>query len=418
MREHDIVFAIGPGGTGKTFLAVAVAVEALMSKQVSRIVLTRPAVEAGERLGFLPGDMQEKVDPYLRPLYDALYDIMDFERVNQLLERRVIEIAPLAFMRGRAQPLRSRVLTPRGWHEMGSLEPGDYVIGSDGRPIQVLGVYPQGQKQVYRLTMTDGATTLACAEHLWAVRTPEDKRDGKPPRVLQTREMVGNLWRIHQHRYEVPVLAAPVAWPRRDVPVDPYALGLLLGDGCITDKTSPAFATAEPELVTALGDALAPLGVRPRHKSNVDYLLTYPGAGRGICNPLTQALRELGLAGTHSATKFIPEGYLYNDPAVRLAVLQGLFDTDGGPVAQDGRTCRIQYVTTSERLKDDVLFLVRSLGGVAYWRKRRAEGRKPGFARGREIPHCNDVYVMDIRLPQGLDPFRLERKAKAYREHG
>jgi len=101
MRENDIVFAIGVGGTGKTYLAVAVAVEALMSKQVNRIILTRPAVEAGERLGFLPGDMQEKVDPYLRPLYDALYDIMEFERVNQLLERRVIEIAPLAFMRGR-----------------------------------------------------------------------------------------------------------------------------------------------------------------------------------------------------------------------------------------------------------------------------------------------------------------------------
>lgn len=101
MRENDIVFAIGPSGTGKTYLAVAVAVEALMSKRVSRIILTRPAVEAGERLGFLPGDMQEKVDPYLRPLYDALYDIMDFDRVNQLLERHVIEIAPLAFMRGR-----------------------------------------------------------------------------------------------------------------------------------------------------------------------------------------------------------------------------------------------------------------------------------------------------------------------------
>jgi phosphate starvation-inducible PhoH-like protein len=101
IRENDIVFGIGPAGTGKTYLAVAVAVEALTAKRVTRIILTRPAVEAGERLGFLPGDMQEKIDPYLRPLYDALYDIMDFERVNQLLERRIIEIAPLAFMRGR-----------------------------------------------------------------------------------------------------------------------------------------------------------------------------------------------------------------------------------------------------------------------------------------------------------------------------
>lgn len=99
--RHDLVFGIGPAGTGKTYLAVAMAVSALMSKRVSRIVLTRPAVEAGERLGFLPGTLQEKVDPYLRPLYDALYDMLEADKVEKLLERAVIEVAPIAFMRGR-----------------------------------------------------------------------------------------------------------------------------------------------------------------------------------------------------------------------------------------------------------------------------------------------------------------------------
>ncbi len=100
--EHsDLVFGIGPAGTGKTYLAVAMAVAALLSKQVSRIILTRPAVEAGERLGFLPGTLQEKIDPYLRPLYDALYEMVDQEKIEKLLERNTIEIAPLAFMRGR-----------------------------------------------------------------------------------------------------------------------------------------------------------------------------------------------------------------------------------------------------------------------------------------------------------------------------
>ena len=98
---HDINFAIGPAGTGKTYLAVACAVEALEKEEVSRIVLVRPAVEAGERLGFLPGDLEQKVDPYLRPLYDALYEMLGFERVDRLLERHIIEIAPLAYMRGR-----------------------------------------------------------------------------------------------------------------------------------------------------------------------------------------------------------------------------------------------------------------------------------------------------------------------------
>jgi phosphate starvation-inducible protein PhoH and related proteins len=102
IRTYDLTFGIGPAGTGKTYLAVACAVEALQSEQVRRIVLVRPAVEAGERLGFLPGDLTQKVDPYLRPMYDALYEMMGFERVAKSIERNVIEIAPLAFMRGRS----------------------------------------------------------------------------------------------------------------------------------------------------------------------------------------------------------------------------------------------------------------------------------------------------------------------------
>ena len=101
IEKHDMVFAVGPAGTGKTYLAVAMAVSALNNKKVNRIILARPAVEAGERLGFLPGTLQEKVDPYLRPLYDALYELMDQERVDRCLEKNIIEIAPIAFMRGR-----------------------------------------------------------------------------------------------------------------------------------------------------------------------------------------------------------------------------------------------------------------------------------------------------------------------------
>jgi phosphate starvation-inducible PhoH-like protein len=101
IERSDLVFGVGPAGTGKTYLAVAMAVSALLSKRVTRIILTRPAVEAGERLGFLPGTLQEKIDPYLRPLYDALFDMIEGEKVEKLLERQVIEVAPIAFMRGR-----------------------------------------------------------------------------------------------------------------------------------------------------------------------------------------------------------------------------------------------------------------------------------------------------------------------------
>ncbi|HEY7076596.1 MAG TPA: PhoH family protein [Solirubrobacteraceae bacterium] len=419
IRSATVTFGIGPAGTGKTFLAIAMATAALSRREVNRIILTRPAVEAGERLGFLPGDLMAKVDPYLRPLFDALHDMMDAEKVASHLERGVIEVAPLAFMRGRAQPLDRQVLTPDGFRAIGSLRVGDLVTGSDGAPTPVLGVYPQGRKPVVRLTTQDGASTLCCEEHLWFVTTPDDRKRAKPGRVLQTRDMIGRLRRNHQHRFELPLISAPVEFEPQDVPLDPYALGLLLGDGCITTKTTPTFTTADPELVSALEAALP--DVELRRKSEVDYTLRHIHGHRGgviVANPVTTAIRELGLAGARSSTKFIPDCYLHNASGVRLAVLQGLLDSDGGPVVQRGRTCRIQYSTCSRRLADDMVFLVRSLGGVAYRRRRAAHGRAPGLARGRAVHHRSDAHILDIRLPAGLEPFRLARKRNAYRRDG
>ncbi len=419
IRRQTITFGVGPAGTGKTFLAVAMAAAALAEREVQRIILTRPAVEAGERLGFLPGDIQAKVDPYLRPLFDALYDMLDPDRVNGYFERGVIEVAPLAFMRGRAQPLSNVVLTPSGFRPIGSLQVGDLVIGSNGRPTPVLGVHPQGRKKVFRLSAQDGASTLCCGEHLWHVFTAADRRRGKPGRAVELREMIGRLRTAHQHRFELPLLDAPVELPHREVPVDPYALGLLLGDGCLTTMTTPSFSTADRELAVALEDRLDGIELRP--KGGVDYNLRHSAGHRGgviVVNPVTLALRELGLAGTRSSTKFVPELYLHNETAVRLAVLQGLLDSDGGPVTQRGRTCRIQYTTCSERLKEDVTFLVRSLGGVAYARRREAAGRPPSRAGGRPVRHRSDAFTLDIRLPGGIEPFRLKRKRALHRRYG
>jgi phosphate starvation-inducible PhoH-like protein len=417
IRKHTVVFGIGPAGTGKTYLAMAVAVQALMAKQVNRLILTRPAVEAGEKLGFLPGTLSEKIDPYLRPLYDALYEMIDAEQIGRMMERGTIEVAPLAYMRGRSQPFTSRVLTPSGFRPIGSLVVGDLVIGSDGCPTPVLGVYPQGRREVFRVRAQDGASTLCCGEHLWAVATRDDRRRGKPLRVVETREMIGQLRKAHYHRFELPLISQPVAFLPRDVPLDPYALGLLLGDGSLSVKLT-GFTTGDPELIVALEQSIN--GIELRRRSRYDYYLRHTGGGQGlkVANPVLATLRELGLAGTRSTTKFVPEPYLYNSASVRVAVLQGLLDTDGGPVTQEGRTCRVQYTTTSPRLRDDVVFLVRSIGGVAYWRTRQAAGRAPGHVRGRDVHHRSDAYIVDIRLPAGVEPFRLSRKWATYRLSG
>ena len=412
--HNTVTFGIGPAGTGKSYLAVALAVQALQAKQVERIILTRPAVEAGERLGFLPGDLMAKVDPYLRPLYDALFDMLGTDAVPRLMEKGAIEIAPLAYMRGRAQPVDTSVLTPRGFRPIGSLRVGDLVVGSDGDPTTVLGVFPQGRKEVFRVTTQDGASTLACGDHLWSVTSPNDRRYGKGGRVLRTSDMIGRLRSHHMRRFEVP-LVSPVAFDSQPVPLDPYALGMLLGDGCITTKTTPSFTTADREMVDSLADALVSVGVTPQQKSDYDYVLQRTGGGRGATpNPLTVALRDLALDGTTSSTKFVPDVYLYNDTTVRLSVLQGLLDTDGGPVQQANRSCRIQYSTCSPQLRDGVVFLVRSLGGVAYVRTRLADGRAPSGTPDRPVYHRNDTYAIDIRLPSGVAPFRLGRKAQRY----
>ncbi|MFG2230933.1 PhoH family protein [Streptomyces sp. NPDC048723] len=414
--KNTIVFGIGPAGTGKTYLAMAKAVQALQSKQVSRIILTRPAVEAGERLGFLPGTLFDKIDPYLRPLYDALHDMIDPDSIPRLMAAGTIEVAPLAYMRGRAQPVFTKVLTPDGWRPIGDLQVGDLVVGSNGEPTPVLGVYPQGEKDIYRVTAQDGSWTLCCGEHLWTVRTASDKRRDKPWRVLETKDMIGNLRAAHVRRYELPMLTAPVAFPEREVPMDPYALGLLLGDGCLTGSTAPSFATEDEELVRALETALP--GVAARHKGGPDYVLNRvksPGDVVTLENPVTQVMRELDLLDSRSHSRFVPDDYLFNTAEVRLAVLQGLLDSDGGPVTQRDRTCRIQYSTTSIVLRDDVIALVQSLGGVAYTRRRAADGRKQGTALAA---HRRDAHVVDIRLPEDIEPFRLARKRDAYHAAG
>ncbi len=417
---NTVTFAIGPAGTGKSYFAVALAVQALQAKAINRIILTRPAVEAGERLGFLPGDVLAKVDPYLRPLYDALYDMLDPEAVGRLMDRGTIEVAPLAFMRGRAQPIATPVLTPDGFRPIGALQVGDLVVGGNGRPTPVLGVYPQGRKEVFRVRVQDGASTLCCGEHLWHVRTPDDRRHGTSGACRRDTSDVRPAAEVSP----ASLRAATAQRARRVRPPTgadgPVCVGSAARRRLSHPQHAPDRRDEGPRAARALNDALDGVEVEPKSPGN-DVLSTPNGRRRGgvmVTNPVTAVLRELDPAATTSGTKFVPDVYLRNAPEVRIAVLQGLLDSDGGPVTQPSRSCRISYTTCSERLRDDVLYLVRSLGGVADWRGRRAVGCTPGRANGRPVHHRSDAFCFDIRLPAGIEPFRLPRKREAYRRHG
>lgn len=261
---------------------------------------------------------------------------------------------------GKAQPCDEPVLTPTGWVPIGSLEPGDFVIGSDGNQTKVIGVYPQGRRKVFRIETSDGASTRACAEHLWSVRTQNHERRGQAAKVRSTADLRSDLlqgripWRL-------PMVKA-VQLPDRDLPVDPYLLGVLLGDGCLS---SGALASnQETDVVDRClarlpeGDCGSWDGSTLRIRKAVR---THRADGALEASRTREALHEAGLMGKGSHEKFVPSDYLYGSETQRRQLLRGLLDTDGHVASAH---C-IEYSTTSPELALAVEWLARSLGGQA-----------------------------------------------------
>lgn len=273
---------------------------------------------------------------------------------------------------GKAQPLDSLVLTPNGFTRMGDIRTGDSVVTPDSRVAKVTGVYPQGMRPVYRVTMRDGATALADAEHLWPVRRQSTRMD---TRLVTTQQMLEFLNRGTQSSRPyidyVESLEFGSTW-RSIIP--PYALGLLLGNGGIsTDHIG--YSTADDYMVEAIQESL-PDGHTIRHKSNYDYVVTTSRGGSPGRNLWLNELRRLGLMGHKSETKFVPKELLVSTKESRLALLQGLLDTDGSPMNKQGNLATsTEYSTASARLADDVAYLARSLGCGVYKRVKGVGGK-------------------------------------------
>lgn len=284
---------------------------------------------------------------------------------------------------GKEQPVSSLVATCSGFRRIGDLLPGDTIITPDGGHSPVLGVYPQGIKDVYEVVFSDGSTARCGLDHLWRVQRVQ----GRTPKwqTLSLRELMeGGLtdsW--GNHKWRIP-MTEPVQWFGRSTPaLDAYTLGLLLGDGSFRTGT-PTFSSADQELVDSL---VLPEGVVVRRKSVYDWRLSREATSGP--NPLTKIIRQLGLWSLGSRDKFVPHSYLHGSVEDRLALLQGVMDTDGTPTRGAGG----ELVTTSLRLAEDVAWLTESLGGSARWGK-----------------HKHGYRVL-VKLPQGMSPFRLTRKA-------
>ncbi len=302
---------------------------------------------------------------------------------------------------GKAQPLDSTILTPAGPVLMRDVIVGTPTFGANGLVYEVTGVYPQGWKDIYRVRFSDGSSVECCGEHLWLVTTANDRKRGDS-RVLSLDAISSNL----AAHYAIPMVQ-PLQFTESNVPLDPYLMGALLGNGKLATGTI-CISTPDQELL-AMIEPLLPPGIRPvktdNNPSRCDYHLVRPAYESTNANELKTIISKLGLRH-RSEGKFIPDCYKYGSVEQRKSLLSGLLDTDG--TTADGTT---EYATASDRLCDDVQFVVESLGGKAV-----KSSRIPWFTYKGERRDGQRSYRLNIALPAGWNPFRLTRKALRFVE--
>lgn len=310
---------------------------------------------------------------------------------------------------GKAQPIDEPVLTPTGWRAIGSLKPGDRVVDPmTGQSTVVNNVYDRGVRASYRVTFSDGASTECCDEHLWLVLTANDRHRGAPGRVQSLAQLKDSLKAPSGNsRYFIPV-TAPVSFEgETSLPIAPWAMGALLGDGSFRGGT-PRFSSSDEENIERMRAAVAGIA-NVVHSSGGDFYLTGGGSvldfGREHPNALLDALRTLGLWGLYSYEKFVPASYMYASIDDRIALLRGLMDTDG-ECSADGVAI---YNTSSSRMADDVTALVRSLGGVASVSEKAA----PSYEHAGEKRTGRVAYRVNVRVR--FNPFLLSRRAERWK---
>lgn len=290
---------------------------------------------------------------------------------------------------GKEQPDSEPVLTPGGWTAIGNLIPGDYVIGSDGNPTLVQSVHPQGDKPVLKIVFNDGSFTHCGWDHLWPVRTATEKATDSPYRIMTTRELVdAGLRSGNNRKWSIPLIQ-PVQYVEKQLPIEPYLMGVLLGDGCVNEYD--VTVCTDIEVIQHCG-----LEAYSQHETS-----SYTAYAR--VKGVKQIMRDLDLMGKRSWEKHVPRDYMRGSVEQRLALLQGLMDTDGSPITCGGG---LEFSSTSENLADAVVELTQSLGGIA----RKSVPRTTRYQGGEGRPS----WRVNVKLPADMTPFRLSRKLRGW----
>lgn len=422
---------VGKAGCGKTLLALAAGLEQVLTqKKYKTLVVCRPVQPVGKDIGFLPGP----------------------------------------------QPLDAKILTPTGWTTMGEIKSGSFVIGRDGKPTKVLNIFPKGKKMVYKVTTTDGTSTECCEDHLWKTQTWEEKKRGKEGKVRTTKQIMESLAKNKNGElvpnHYLPRNEAIEFKKVKELPIDPYTLGILLGDGSFSDCIAFASQAKDaPEIVNRVTTGVKKLGcsiTKPKNPESISYAIrgnvknNKPAKAVKLTNILTNEIKiwstigdaiknididrgtlnyrclkncivnntkyeflpcetkstnllkneiiNLGLSHKKAPEKFIPKQYIFEASIEdRLALLQGLMDTDGC-VKENGEA---SFTTISKQLADDIIELVRSLGGRAKLHGRNRVGKTTKIGK-RNVVTRYPTYEFVISLPSDKNPFFLSRKAQHY----
>jgi hypothetical protein len=340
------------------------------------------------------------------PNVDSIQNVSDHQR-EQLRIAIGGENSPIAILTGspgtgKAQPLDEPVLTPDGFVPMVSIVPGSMVIGEDGKPKKVKAVFPQGKKQVYRVSFSDGTWTRCCGEHLWRTTTRKERqRKNSLGSEKTTIEIMNSIDRGDGSPNHAIPMSLPVEYSGElDLPVDPYVLGVLLGDGCLVQGLG--FSNPDADVLWEMSKRIPETVSITTSGGGCDFNISKNCSGR--LNPLLQKVKQLGLFGKKSNQKFIPEQYLRCGSNQRIQLLQGLLDTDG---YTDGHN--IEYSTCSERLANNVQELVESFGGTVTVSQKFPTFTYRGIKKTGQLS-----YRMIIKLPPTVNPFKLRRKKEKY----
>ena len=332
---------------------------------------------------------------------------------------------------GKALESNTKIYTPSGTKKIGELTVGEKVIGCDGNPYNVTGVYPQGIKDLYRVTFNDGYSILCCDEHIWSVSTRANGSNSNLRKTLtidltlkqlldkdlQIKRIEGKnnklqptyyLSKNGQTKWQIPITKPIIFNKFFELPINPYLLGLLIGDGGLSTG-SIRFSSVDNEIIESIKNILTDdIEIKKINGDNCDYsIVTKVNNG----NSLIKKLRELKLMGCTSIDKFIPEIYKYSSIEDRLSILQGLMDTDGfcNKSRKNNEFSGTEFCSISEKLVDDVIEIVHSLGGIA-----RKSSRIPKYTYKGIKQEGKRAYRVNIKLQGDMNPFRIKRKKNLY----